>query len=286
MAKIQEQLTKILSAVYGKDVRNAIHDSIFAINKEVEKATSSEAIRTQDERKRASAEEKRQGAEQMRTSAENTRVHAEESRAVAENARVDAERLRQNAQQDFARSFSSLKYETKEMVQNLMDASKLLPDKTLSKEGFPADAKATGDKIAHIDQLKMQTYELGEDEGFGEESGVSIDSSSVISVFGSLAVIHLEVVIFDIANNVIENELPLCWTPFRLNNSYIGLAVDRDSKKHFAYRIDEHGEIRLLLDPLFASEYSSSEPEYPQTYKQEGEASLPLYLSGTLVCVI
>jgi hypothetical protein len=32
MAKIDEYLSKILSAIYGKDVRQAIHDSIAEIN--------------------------------------------------------------------------------------------------------------------------------------------------------------------------------------------------------------------------------------------------------------
>ena len=35
MASIAQHLKKILSAMYGEDVRNAIHDSIDAINKEV-----------------------------------------------------------------------------------------------------------------------------------------------------------------------------------------------------------------------------------------------------------
>ena len=35
MASIAQHLKKILSAMYGEDVRNAIHDSIEAINEEV-----------------------------------------------------------------------------------------------------------------------------------------------------------------------------------------------------------------------------------------------------------
>ena len=40
MAIISDKLNKILSAVFGKDVRQALHDGLDAINKETESTTS------------------------------------------------------------------------------------------------------------------------------------------------------------------------------------------------------------------------------------------------------
>ena len=56
MANVTGYLNKILSAVYGKDVRQSIYDSINAINTQVEGYVSAEKSRVTAEANRNSAE--------------------------------------------------------------------------------------------------------------------------------------------------------------------------------------------------------------------------------------
>lgn len=56
MANVTTYLNKILSAVYGKDVRQSIYDSINAINTQVEGYVSAEKSRVTAEANRNSAE--------------------------------------------------------------------------------------------------------------------------------------------------------------------------------------------------------------------------------------
>ena len=62
----RQYLNKILSAVYGKDVRQSIYDSINAINTQVEGYVSAE-------KSRVTAEANRNSAEKIRVSNENDR---------------------------------------------------------------------------------------------------------------------------------------------------------------------------------------------------------------------
>ena len=66
MANVTTYLNKILSAVYGKDVRQSIYDSINAINTQVEEYVSAEKSRVTAEANRESAEEDRVLTEENR----------------------------------------------------------------------------------------------------------------------------------------------------------------------------------------------------------------------------
>lgn len=98
MANVKDHLARIMAAVYGKDVRASIHDSIEAINTQVETTTSSEQARVNAEEKRKTAETQRTQAEQARIHAEDQRAQAETTRERAENARAQAEKQRQDAE--------------------------------------------------------------------------------------------------------------------------------------------------------------------------------------------
>ena len=71
MANVTTYLNKILSAVYGKDVRQSIYDSINAINTQVEGYVSAE-------KSRVTAETNRNSAERILVSNESSRESAEE----------------------------------------------------------------------------------------------------------------------------------------------------------------------------------------------------------------
>ncbi|MDY5159635.1 hypothetical protein [Actinotignum urinale] len=98
MANVKTHLNKILSAIYGKDVRAAIHDSIDAINTQVETTTKAEADRVKAESTRASAETARTNAESTRVSQEKTRSEQETNRRNMESSRVEAESKRGSAE--------------------------------------------------------------------------------------------------------------------------------------------------------------------------------------------
>lgn len=89
MASITTYLNKIKSAVYGKDVRQSIYDSINAINTQVNTYTSAEESRVSAEQSRADAESLRQNAEADRETAETERADAETAREDAETARTE-----------------------------------------------------------------------------------------------------------------------------------------------------------------------------------------------------
>lgn len=82
MANVTTYLNKILSAVYGKDVRQSIYDSINAINTQVEGYVSAE-------KSRVTAEANRNSAEKIRVSNENDREAAEEERLTNEAERLE-----------------------------------------------------------------------------------------------------------------------------------------------------------------------------------------------------
>lgn len=112
MANVKTYLNKILSAVYGKDVQGAIHDSIDSINEQVETTTAAENARVSAEKTRVSQENARKTAESGRSAAETARVnaeadrakkettryHSENSRIASENKRVVAEKARESAE--------------------------------------------------------------------------------------------------------------------------------------------------------------------------------------------
>lgn len=114
MAKIQTYLDKILSAVYGKDVRSSIHDSIKAMNDEVEENREAEKNRIANEERRSSSEKQRELTERERVAEENKRKQAEENRIniqrqmdtsernrdEAESTRFNEEILRNNAEEE------------------------------------------------------------------------------------------------------------------------------------------------------------------------------------------
>lgn len=81
MAEIQNQLDRISSAIYGRDVRSSIHDAIAAINGDVEGCVEGEKGREEAERARVKAESERASADESRTKAEAARASAEEARA-------------------------------------------------------------------------------------------------------------------------------------------------------------------------------------------------------------
>ena len=87
MADVRECLEKISEAIYGRDVRSAIHDSIEAMNDQVESYASGEEARVESEKQRSDAESSRASAEEQRESAEEQRASAEKARESAEAAR-------------------------------------------------------------------------------------------------------------------------------------------------------------------------------------------------------
>ena len=82
MANVTTYLNKILSAVYGKDVRQSIYDSINAINTQVEGYVSAE-------KSRVTAETNRNSEERIRVSNESSRESAEEDRVAMEEERLE-----------------------------------------------------------------------------------------------------------------------------------------------------------------------------------------------------
>lgn len=107
MANVKTHLNKILSAIYGKEVRSAIHDSIDAINTQVETTTSAENTRVTAEKNRATAESERAKAEIERAKAENTRVSQENTRKSEETKRAEAEITRVNAETERVKAESA-----------------------------------------------------------------------------------------------------------------------------------------------------------------------------------
>lgn len=98
MANVKTYLNKILSAIYGKEVRSSIHDAIDAINTQVETTTKAEGDRVSSERNRVNAENARVDAETNRASAESLRVKAETSRSIQEAGRNAQEIIRKNSE--------------------------------------------------------------------------------------------------------------------------------------------------------------------------------------------
>ena len=82
MANVTTYLNKILSAVYGKDVRQSIYDSINAINTQVEGYVSAD-------KSRVPAETNRNSEERIRVSNESSRESAEEDRVAMEEERLE-----------------------------------------------------------------------------------------------------------------------------------------------------------------------------------------------------
>lgn len=86
MANIRTYLENILSSIYGKDVRQSIHDGIEKINEEVELNSEVELERVHQEQLRKQAEAERNNAELARVQAEGKR---EQTKAVMEEIITD-----------------------------------------------------------------------------------------------------------------------------------------------------------------------------------------------------
>lgn len=156
MAQVKPYLEKILSAVYGKDVRGAIHDSIEKINMQVEQTTADEASRKQAEKARETAEENRLSAESNRRELETKRQQSELTRTSSENTRQTNEANRIKKDEEREKRIAQLKVDMDgELEQMKKDLSKgIRIDQTLSKSGQAADAKATGDAIKKLSTRK------------------------------------------------------------------------------------------------------------------------------------
>lgn len=86
MANIHTYLENILSSIYGKDVRQSIHDGIEKINEEVELNSEAESERVHQEQLRKQAEIERNNAEISRGQAEGKR---EQTKAMMESIITD-----------------------------------------------------------------------------------------------------------------------------------------------------------------------------------------------------
>lgn len=114
MASISSYLTKIMSAIYGEEVRSSIHDAIYMINKESEQAVSdastakdsaigsataaeqSAAIAYQSAQSAAAA---KSGALAAQSAAEQARTMAEQAQSAAANSESNAAVSELNAEQ-------------------------------------------------------------------------------------------------------------------------------------------------------------------------------------------
>lgn len=121
MANVKTYLSKILSAVYGKDVRGAIHDSIAAINQQVETTTAAESARIAAEKTRISQENARKSAEITRAAQEETRKHNETTRTAQESTR----------QTTFTKLRTDIDTKLKQLDQAIAGAGAVLIDPTL-----------------------------------------------------------------------------------------------------------------------------------------------------------
>lgn len=110
MANVTTYLDKLMSAIYGKDVRQSIYDSIKAINTQVEAYSSAES-------NRVSAEASRAGSERVRVTNENSRKSAESERVQAEDERIDAEEMRQS-------NYDALASATEQLLKDLQKMAK------------------------------------------------------------------------------------------------------------------------------------------------------------------
>lgn len=100
MAIINEQLTKIKTAVYGEEVRGSIHDSIYSINIETEAATKkSQNAETQAQSANTSAQQAANEAGQARKRADTAASEAAQAAQTASTASKAAQTASQNAQQ-------------------------------------------------------------------------------------------------------------------------------------------------------------------------------------------
>ena len=120
MANVTTYLDKLMSAIYGKDVRQSIYDSIKAINTQVESCTSAES-------NRVLAETVRISAEKQRVTNENNRKDAESDRVQAEDERMEAEDIRQSNYDDLAAAVEQLLYDLQKVVKGQVTFLNIYP---------------------------------------------------------------------------------------------------------------------------------------------------------------
>ncbi|MBA4687239.1 MAG: hypothetical protein H2184_08795 [Candidatus Galacturonibacter soehngenii] len=129
MASIAKYLNNILSAVYGKDVRQSIHDSIKKINEEVESNQEAEAERVNAEKNRVTAENEREAA----TTDALNKIHI----AIS-----DSEESTENALQATAEANTA----TSNMQEIINDMNnKIASDYYRGKQGIKGDKGDRGD---------------------------------------------------------------------------------------------------------------------------------------------
>ena len=145
MANISTYLQKILSSVYGRDVRQSIHDGISAINDEVATYNAKEQSRVNAEKTREANETRRNTAESQRATAENARVTEETKRNQAENTRETAETRRKSEETQRVASENERKAQF-EIIKN----SFVTVDESLTVAGRAADAKLVGEALGAI----------------------------------------------------------------------------------------------------------------------------------------
>lgn len=206
MANVKTYLSNILSAVYGKDVRSAIHDSIEAINTQVETITASENSRV--------------SAEKTRISQENARIAAEKTRVSQESARSTAEAARQKAEKNRADSMNSMNTSVNGKISqmNAALAKQIAVDTTLSKTGQAADAKIVGDKLKTIGTSDIQTLTVT-----APSDKVTVNAAnSNLKKYGKLCILTFSASVKE--NIVSDGDLPLCISPVSADGNAIGIA--------------------------------------------------------------
>ena len=249
MANVTAPLNKILSAIYGKDVRKAIYDAIAAINTQVETTTSQEAARSAAESQRAQEETNRNTAEGLRTLSETARQTAEDER----------KKTIERAQNDFQYFMQESESQLDEMQQKIqqaidgMTSTGVMLDETLSKSGFAADAKATGEAIASLRapvRKKEDLIELSE--------GVSLEETSCVFSDGHMASLIMAATI-SLAGTP-PTLISLCVSPIHPWMDTLGVFVDIHTQKSYPVILSESGDVLLVLpDPS----QSSTNPQEP-----------------------
>ncbi|HES5012756.1 TPA: hypothetical protein VOS29_000297 [Streptococcus pyogenes] len=259
MANVKTYLSKILSAVYGKDVRGAIHDSIAAINQQVETTTSGEANRVQAEKERASAETSRKNAETERTNAEALRQNAESSRNEDEKKRENSTNELKSRMNEKLNTVDQKISEMQNRVQEAIDAvpkSVLTLDATLSKEGYAADAKTTGDAIAVLRKGKeRKIFPLT-----SSNPAVVFKQESYLIVEGPFATLYFTASIRSLTDNSFGPLLALCVSPIKPASAIVGTAFIMEEEYSRPLIMLETGALCLMINPNQSSATATNAP--------------------------
>ena len=214
MANVKTYLSIILSAVYGKDVRGAIHDSIAAINTQVETTTAAESARIAAEKTRISQENARKSAEITRAAQEETRKHNETTRTAQESTR----------QTTFTKLRTDIDTKLKQLDQAIAGAGAVLIDPTLTKQGQAADAKAVSDQLSKVNH--RLTSVIPEFQAFtltAPSDKVVVSDMSKIKKYGKICVLSFSVTVKE--NTSTDGLQPLCVSPIAEDESSIGFAT-------------------------------------------------------------